>query len=154
MCFPRLSFFISWLFHSPELPTVPRMPSFPWKDSDLYTTLTTWLFLLHSLRVLRFLFDVFLDYPSFLPNYHSSFHTRLLALEATAPLILPAPRSLRAGLRFIYFCISSYKPGSGKSVSNQYLLSGATFLSLLSLSSVFHRAGPPSPGTKRETDEK
>ena len=147
-----MSFFISWLYHSPELPTVPRMPSFPWKDSDLYTTLTTWL-ILHSLIVLHFLFDVFLDYPSFLPNYHSSFHTRPLALEATAPLILPAPRSLRAGPA-LYLLLHFQLQARLWKIGVQPVLAEWSHLPVPSFSLLFPRAGPPSPGTKRETDEK
>ena len=79
-----------------------------------------------------------------------------LALEATVPLPLSShpPVLWEQGLCFIYFCISSYKPGPGKWLFNQCLLSGATFLSLLSLSPTFPRAGPPSSWTSSETDEK
>ena len=50
MWFPRSSL-ISWLLLSPQLLWVPRILSFPWKDSDFYTTLTRWLILFHSLIV-------------------------------------------------------------------------------------------------------
>ena len=49
--FPRSSSLISCLLHSCELLRVASMVSFPWKDSDLYSTLTTCLILFHSLRL-------------------------------------------------------------------------------------------------------